>query len=290
MRYLSLKGRVMRKTSQAKRGKRNPINVLLLVLLIALVAYGVYRVFFNKPNTDFGVTEKELVISQNFQEETEKIKTTLKSFTGEEFKKLYNDFAYPNTQYISENSLITGNQEVDLYIQNFAESKGYKRRSAPVVDVFKTVQTGIVLQERAYQPWINLKTAAKKESFGLYLTAGYRSQAEQRELFMQRFSVSSVNYPRLLTGAYDNQLRDVLSTTAIPGYSRHHNGYTIDVGCEGESQAFEYTSCFGWLSRNNYENAKKYGWIPSYPEEADIQGPLPESWEYVWVSIDTVYE
>ena len=290
MRYLSLRGRVMRKTSQAKRGKRNPINVLLLVLLLALVAFGVYQVFFDKPNTDFGVTEKELAISQNFQEETEKIKTRLKSFTGEEFKKLYNDFAYPNTQYISENSLITGNQEVDLYIQNFAESKGYKRRSAPVVDVFKTVQTGIVLQERAYQPWIDLKTMAKKESFGLYLTAGYRSQTEQRELFMQRFSVSSVNYPRLLTGAYDNQLRDVLSTTAIPGYSRHHNGYTIDVGCEGESQAFEYTSCFGWLSRNNYENSKKYGWIPSYPEEADMQGPLPESWEYVWVSTDTVYE
>ena len=260
MRYLSLRGRVMRKTSQAKRGKRNPINVLLLVLLLALVAFGVYQVFFNKPNTDFGVTEKELAISQNFQEETEKIKTRLKSFTGEEFKKLYNDFAYPNTQYISENSLITGNQEVDLYIQNFAESKGYKRRSAPVVDVFKTVQTGIVLQERAYQPWIDLKTMAKKESFGLYLTAGYRSQAKQRELFMQRFSVSSVNYPRLLTGAYDNQLRDVLSTTAIPSFRAKALACRLLLGSLVSSRIFWRFHSYFYLAIQN----KRYTQMPDF--------------------------
>jgi LAS superfamily LD-carboxypeptidase LdcB len=79
--------------------------------------------------------------------------------------------------------------------------------------------------------------------------------------------------------------------TAVPGYSRHHTGYTVDIACENQTTlSFIYTVCFKWLSQNNYERTKKFGWIPSYPEEAVLQGPEPESWEYVWVGIDAVTE
>jgi len=89
----------------------------------------------------------------------------------------------------------------------------------------------------------------------------------------------------------DSELDGILATTAIPGYSRHHTGYTVDIGCGNEPAiAFELTVCFDWLSANNYKNAKTYGWIPSYPEGAGQQGPEPETWEYVWVGIDALTE
>jgi LAS superfamily LD-carboxypeptidase LdcB len=43
------------------------------------------------------------------------------------------------------------------------------------------------------------------------------------------------------------------------------------------------------MSKDNYLQAKKYGWIPSYPEGAQQQGPEPEAWEYVWVGTASLH-
>lgn len=58
----------------------------------------------------------------------------------------------------------------------------------------------------------------------------------------------------------------------------------MDFGCNSDNLVnFKTTSCFTWISKNNYENAKRFGIIPSYPSGASNQGPNPEEWEYVWV-------
>jgi LAS superfamily LD-carboxypeptidase LdcB len=65
----------------------------------------------------------------------------------------------------------------------------------------------------------------------------------------------------------------------------------MDLACGGVGlYSFKTTSCYAWLSKNNFENAKKYGWVPSYPEEASQQGPEPEAWEYIWVGTQSLYE
>jgi len=33
---------------------------------------------------------------------------------------------------------------------------------------------------------------------------------------------------------------------------------------------------------------KRFGFIPSYPENSGKQGPEPEPWEYVWVGEDVL--
>ncbi len=95
---------------------------------------------------------------------------------------------------------------------------------------------------------------------------------------------------KIISGESDKEINDILITRSIPGYSKHHTGYTIDIGCGNYllDYSFADTECFDWLAVNNYENAKRFGFIPSYPENSGKQGPEPEPWEYVWVGEDVL--
>ena len=276
------------KKTKKNRIKRSAVIATIGVALLAglVVTY----LFFIKTDQEPMKTNQDVIINQNLPSEPAK-KGVLKNLSGEEFRNLYNTFAYPNTEYISEDTVITGDGDTDAHIQNLAEKRGYVRRSAPVSNVFKTVQKDMQLQERAATPWQEMQEAAKKDRIYLNLTAAYRSANEQRQIFLERLGISAPNYKTIANGSYDGQINQVLSMTAIPGYSRHHTGYTIDIGCENQPNvAFENTVCFDWLSADNYKNAKTYGFIPSYPEGAGKQGPEPESWEYVWVGKETLTE
>lgn len=212
--------------------------------------------------------------------------TTTKTFTGQQFHELYERFVYPNTAPINESTPITGNEAADKTIRKIAVARGYALRSAPVTDAFQEVEPGMKLQQRAAQPWLDLKAEAKKDRVNIGLTAAYRSADDQRQIFVERLTQTGVSPEAIATGSHDSQVSQVLRMTAIPGYSRHHTGYTVDISCEDQPTiSFEYTSCFKWLSANNYERTKKYGWIPSYPEGSGPQGPDPETWEYVWVGL-----
>lgn len=270
--------------------KHNPINISLLVLAILASCYVGYGLF-SKNRTPSAIDTTSIQSSSAVKADGPKKTGVLKTFTGQEFRDLYSNFAYPNTEYISEDTVITGTKEVDKHIQDLAIKRGYVRRSAPVADTFKTVQSDIKLQQRAAQPWLDLKAAATKDGLDLNLTAAYRSSADQRAIFLNQLSAYNINKARIPEGIYDAQITQALSVTAIPGYSRHHTGYTIDIGCGNQREAsFEFTVCFKWLKADNYRNAKTYGWIPSYPEGAGLQGPEPEAWEYVWVGTDAVTE
>ncbi len=216
-------------------------------------------------------------------------KGTLKVFTPQQFRDLYDNFAYPNTEMIGDKTPITGSETADEHIRAIAAGRGYELRSAPVHNVFVEVVPGARLQQRAAQPWLDMQAAAQKDGLNLGLSAAYRSADEQMDIFVSRLRQAGVNLTQAATGGYDLQIGRVLETTALPGYSRHHTGYTIDITCNNTAQtSFASSPCFTWLSTDNYKNAKTYGWIPSYPEGTSQQGPEPEAWEYVWVGLGAV--
>jgi D-alanyl-D-alanine carboxypeptidase len=146
-----------------------------------------------------------------------------------------------------------------------------------------------LLQPLAAKSWQELKAAAKKDGLGMSLVSGYRSPKSQRDLFTERLYSTGVTDKQISAGTPDNSVNATLSMTAVPGYSRHHTGYTIDIHCD-DGLAFGVSTCNQWITKDNYANAKKYGWIPSYPPGAGEQGPEPEAWEYVWVGTDVLYE
>lgn len=253
----------------------------LLAIFILILAVTALWLF--KANKVTAPDKKQQAASTNHSDNLPKeIKDGFRVFSGEEFAKLYDAYAYPNTQLINEHSPITGNEQVDKRIRELALAKGYKLRSAPVTNAFVEVQKGMMLQRPAAQPWLDMQAKAKTEGFLMSLSDAYRAAEDQRGIFLDR--LKGISFESIGTGAADNSINKVLEKTAAPGYSRHHTGYTIDIVCDNDPNVrFEKSKCFTWLSKDNYLNAKKYGWIPSYPEGAGKQGPEPEAWEYVWV-------
>src|SRR5205085_1365006 len=133
-----------------------------------------------------------------------------------------------------------------------------------------------LLQPRAALAWADLKAAAGKDGLALTVISAYRSPEYQRNLFMQRLLAKGVSVAQIAAGQGDAAVSATLEVTALPGYSRHHTGYTVDLWCDDGSGSFLTSRCYKWISADNYKHAKEAGWIPSYPGGVQGQGPEPE--------------
>lgn len=278
------------RAAKRPRRKRKPL-LFGIILSSALVAY----ILFGQPVIIKRGGDTDKPAQSSALQPAKPRSNTLKTFTGAEFEELYSAFAYPNTQPLSEKPYITGNEQADARIRSIAEKRGYKLSAVPVSNITKTGEPGLtdndLLQPNALIAWKEMKAAAKKDGIPLQVTSAYRSIETQRALFIRRMTDAGITVPGIVDGYSDVAISLVLSKAAIPGYSRHHTGYTMDLACDGIGlEAFKTTSCYSWLSKNNFENTKRFGWVPSYPEEADNQGPEPEAWEYIWVGKDVLYE
>ncbi len=274
--------------STSKKGKR----LIIILILLGVSCYGLsIRLDRSQPEKRQAQDEKATEDSATQSDEPKRLKT----FSGEEFKKLYSSFAYPNTQMLTEKPAITGNKQADARIREIAESRGYKLSSVPVANIVKTGEPGLtdddLIQPNALIAWQEMKAAAIKEGIVLQMTSAYRSVDAQMALFVRRMNNDGVYEESVAAGFVDDRVIKLLTRAAPPGYSRHHTGYTVDLACDGIGlDAFKTTSCYSWLSKNNYENTKKFGWVPSYPDGASLQGPEPEPWEFIWVSTYSLYE
>ncbi|MDJ0664437.1 MAG: M15 family metallopeptidase [Acidimicrobiia bacterium] len=201
----------------------------------------------------------------------------LREFTGEEFNDLFTTARLDNLSPIGPAPSITGDPAVDERIRQIGEERGYRRRplpSGPLASV-----GGQLMQTSAVEAWLALRDAAKTAGHTLVLESTYRSHAEQTSILLRRLYSTS-------DSAIDYRLR----YAAVPGYSKHHTGYAIDITQPGYAfYNFGASPAYQWLSANNYANAKKHGWIPSYPPDAGLQGPLPEAWEFTYVGLDNIW-
>lgn len=283
------------KPSKSKSSKLRIVTFCLGIVLIVSFAMVNYNKFnTDKPNTKTQIEEANNVLAKQYDSKLIKDPKPedLKDFTGEDFQKLFDSLSYPNTQAIRLTPIITGNKIIDDRIVTIAKSRGYVTHSVPVAPIDKVIVADSIgddlLQPSASDAWQMLKQASEKDNIPLRLNSGYRSIEMQRQLFLERLKATGVNDLQLANGSGDQQIVEVLRQAAIPGFSRHHTGYTVDFICANGSQSFKTTTCFKWLKDNNYYNAKRYGWIPSYPDGASDQGPEPEPWEYVWVGVQTL--
>lgn len=292
MRVLNPKYLDQRRLKRQSRGRLlKRLGASIVVLLSLVIGTSLWPSADKTPDN----SPKPALLEQN-PKTLASTRSVLKKFTPQQFKELYRSIHYPNTQPFVDAPIISGDDQADEVIKNVALKRGFLLTSLPEFPISKTNEPLLkgeqddLLQPLALSAWQNLKQAAKNESINLSLLSGYRSPNWQRDLFMQRLLSNGVTLNDVANGRANQAVEKTLSLTAIPGFSRHHTGYTIDIHCTNAGLTFKKTNCFRWLSVNNYENAKKYGWIPSYPEGADLQGPEPEAWEYVWVGTEVLYE
>ena len=120
--------------------------------------------------------------------------------------------------------------------------------------------------------------AAREAGYYFIVSSAYRSPASQRTQFLSK-----------LSGSSDQAIDDTLRWYSPPGTSKHHGGYALDfryrTGTFGE---FRSTPDYAWLSADNFAIPKAFGFIPSYPDDVEAQGPNPEPWEFVWVGVDRI--
>jgi D-alanyl-D-alanine carboxypeptidase len=218
-----------------------------------------------------------------------------KTYSPNGFNDLYEQLDYARAEPITEAPWITGDPAADGRIVELAIQRGYRLRQQADENVLIT-EGRHSLQEAAMSAWRELQAAAQEEGVDLQLVSAYRSVDRQRRIFLRELDRTvqentgrEYSAQAIAAGEADRWIDEVLRYSSIPGFSKHHSGYTIDISDPSQGHDFtdfSNTEGFAWISAHNYLNAKRFGFIPSYPAVAEGQGPKPEPWEYVWVGRD----
>lgn len=200
-------------------------------------------------------------------------------YTGDQFKELY-DYAVanhlPGLSQPTGQMPVTGDAALDERIWEIAFARGYVLR--PIASGNLASADGVPMQPQAAAAWAKLKAAAREAGLPFIVSSAYRSPASQRTQFLSK-----------LQGTSDEAINATLVWYSIPGTSKHHGGYALDFRhSNGTFGDFRSTPDYAWLSRDNFDNAKRFGFIPSYPDDVTAQGPNPEPWEFVWVGVDLI--
>lgn len=150
-----------------------------------------------------------------------------------------------------------------------------KKRELPVVpepqrlisagtDRFKRT---IWLHPDARTAWLAMQAAALKAGVHFEIVSAFRSQRYQADLLRRKLKRGE-------------QIADILTVSAAPGFSEHHSGYAIDLAEPGTVplvEAFADSAAFLWLQ----ENARRFGFIMSFPPE-NRHGVLYEPWHWCY--------
>lgn len=197
--------------------------------------------------------------------------------TAEQMVRAFDEARLPNLHTSElEPPAITGDADLDAHIRELGEARGYIRRPEPVEPLGRA--DGRLLQPAAAAAWEQLQAAAAAAGHSISITSGYRGAASQRSIWLSRMS-----------GTSDAALDTLMETVAVPGYSKHHTGYAVDLRSGAATlHNFANTAAYEWLSADGFANARAHGWLPSYPDGIENIGPNPEPWEFVWVGLDNM--
>jgi hypothetical protein len=201
-------------------------------------------------------------------------------YTGDEFTALYDyavDDVLTNLDPPGERLSVTGDDELDRRIWEIAIARGYVLRPLAGQEDLASAD-GVPMQPQAAAAWAELKAASREAGLSFIVSSGYRSPESQR-----------IHFNSKLRGTSDEAIDAALTWYSIPGTSKHHSGYALDFRYrDGVFADFRATPDYAWLAADNFYNAKRFGFIPSYPDDVTSQGPNPEPWEFVWVGVDLI--
>lgn len=201
-------------------------------------------------------------------------------YTDQQIQDLI-DYAFarlPSLAPQEDEPVVTGDESVDERIWDIAYGRGYELQPS-AADEDLVFSHGVWMQSTAAEAWEALAGAAANAGHDIVITSGYRDLDEQREIFTSR-----------LNGTSNASIDESLATAAPPGASRHHTGYAFDIReVDDPFGDFEATGSYDWLTVDNYHNAKRFGFLPSYPPNIIDAGPNPESWEWVYVGENVIF-
>jgi D-alanyl-D-alanine carboxypeptidase len=221
-----------------------------------------------------------------------------KVFEGSQWKELYEKakLSYENVTSNYDGLNYFGDDNVNQVAIDLATKRGFTKRSL-VADQSQLVNVeGYLIQPKMAESIRGLFKEMRDNGLSITFLSGFRGIPEQSTVFGEEFYKQSIinrnreiSNQEILDRKADGVFNKSYDTVALPGYSRHHYGYTIDVTEPGTYyKSFESTKAYEWMSKDNFYNVKKHGLIPSYPKGVEYQGPEPESWEFVYVGTENL--
>ncbi len=277
---------------KSKKFKRSYVFLFILLAVFSTSGFLVYKQAKHEKNQSVVSKQETTAVAdeqQDVLQATDDGVLTLRNFTDAGFRAFYDNLLQQNLDRVENPPVITGNDIADTRIRAIGEARGYRLRHSPTIKLASV--DGFLLQPVVVEPWLALKKAALVDGIEMNIVSAYRSIEEQRRLFLSELASERTSIEAVAAGEADDAINNVLITAAIPGYSKHHTGYAFDLICPGYAfENFKDSTCFDWISADNYRVAKEYGFIPSYPPLVVDQGPNPEAWEYVYVGPEALYE
>ena len=146
-----------------------------------------------------------------------------------------------------------------------------QEESHPKLTQIDDIQVDSRISENTRQFWATARAIAPEET----LISGYRSRAEQTELYEEALALAEEEGLSRQEAEQEVQKR-----IQLPGASEHQTGLAIDMS-EPEGQNDE-------VANKIAEIAPKYGFILRYPEgKSDITGVNFENWHYRYVGVES---
>lgn len=122
-----------------------------------------------------------------------------------------------------------------------------------------------LMDAEAFNAWQAMQSQALKSGVVLQIISAYRSADYQRQIFLNKI-------------AKGQSINEILKVNAAPGYSEHHSGQAVDIGCpdyEHLSENFELSPAFRWL----VQHAGSFGFNLSFPRN-NSYGFIYEPWHW----------
>jgi D-alanyl-D-alanine carboxypeptidase len=123
------------------------------------------------------------------------------------------------------------------------------------------------LEAATFAAWTAMKAAAARDGIQLQLVSAFRSIAYQRDLIQRKL-------------ARGDDITAILAVNAAPGFSEHHTGRALDIGCPGYPHLetdFEHSPAFTWLTTH----AVEFGFRMSFSRD-NAFGVQYEPWHWCY--------
>ena len=126
----------------------------------------------------------------------------------------------------------------------------------------------VKLRKEAYEAFVKMCNASRKENINFYAESGYRDFEDQE--------ITYNNY------VYNNGQETADKYAARPGFSEHELGLAIDLA--NIWTITEKGEEYAWLDKN----AHKYGFIIRYKKQwEEVTGYAAESWHIRYIGVET---
>lgn len=280
MRIVEPSTKKVTKTKEKVDRKLDYRRLLLIVPVLFAVVFVIGKQTSKTPSTGENAQQE----TPNVSQVEEKAEEDVGVASGDEkYQALWYSLTIQDTTTPLVAPDINNDTEFTRVVSAIAESRGYQLQK--IYDGENIVRFRGVEVERSVEEALRaLVLEANREGMELSISSAYRSLSEQEYIFMSRYNIQ-----RNSGKSVEEAVNAVLDGAAPPGYSKHHSAYTVDMTCSGlGAEYFIGTVCDEWLSKDDYSVAKKFGFIPSYPKNIDVQGPVPEPWEYNYVGESTL--